>query len=185
MRSPVIHLVTSDLSRPVASAINAQNTTLPGGRVDTSRDYLTLRVEGRVASVDELRGIIVREQAGRAIRLDEIADVKDTVQDADTSALWNGERTVLLAISKQSGQNTVEVVDAVKSRMQDLQKELPQGYSLEVQRDAELVDLPPSTRRNLELVQTLRGEDVPLPDPAKMGRGLRAKLSRLIKTKIF
>ena len=123
----------------VAAAINAQNTTLPGGRVDTSRDYYTLRVNGRVESVEALRAIIVRDQAGRAIRLDEIADVADGVQDADTSAMWNGERTVLLALSKQSGTNTVAVVDAIFERMADVQKELPAGYTLEVQRDGSAV----------------------------------------------
>jgi hydrophobic/amphiphilic exporter-1 (mainly G- bacteria), HAE1 family len=123
----------------VAAAINSQNLTLPGGRVDTSRDYLTLRVEGRVTSVDAMRAIILRDTGGRSIRLDEVAIVKDGVQDADTSALWNGERTVLLAISKQSGTNTVSVVDAVKSRMEDVSKELPKGFALEVQRDGSAV----------------------------------------------
>lgn len=123
----------------VAGAINAQNITLPGGRVDTSRDYLTLRVNGRVESVDELRAIIVRDQQGRSVRLDELAEVNDGVQDADTSAMWNGERTVVLSISKQSGTNTIEVVDDIRERMADIQKELPAGYFLEVQRDGSAV----------------------------------------------
>lgn len=123
----------------VAGSINAQNITLPGGRVDTSRDYFTLRVNGRVESVDELRAIIVRDTAGRSIRLDELATVVDGVQDADTGAMWNGERTVLLSLSKQSGTNTVAVVDAIKERMLDVQKELPAGYKLEVQRDGSAV----------------------------------------------
>ncbi|MBX5481070.1 MAG: efflux RND transporter permease subunit [Myxococcaceae bacterium] len=119
----------------VAAAINAQNITLPGGRVDTSREYLSLEVQGRVESVDALKDIIVREQNGRAIRLSEIATVEDGVEDFDTSAMWNDDRTVLLAIRKQSGTNTVAVVDAVKERMAEVQKELPPGYSLVVQRD--------------------------------------------------
>src|SRR4029079_1907616 len=47
----------------VAADIHAQNTHLPRGAVDPSRDYLTVKVNGRVTSVDELRGIIVREQS--------------------------------------------------------------------------------------------------------------------------
>jgi HAE1 family hydrophobic/amphiphilic exporter-1 len=100
----------------VAAAINAQNITLPGGRVDTSRDYYSVRVEGRVASVDELRAIIVRDASGRSVRLDELASVEDTVEDVSTSARWNGEPTVLLAIRKQSGTNTVAVVDSIRER---------------------------------------------------------------------
>ncbi|MFO0599649.1 MAG: efflux RND transporter permease subunit [Myxococcaceae bacterium] len=123
----------------VAGAINAQNITLPGGRVDTSRDYYTLRINGRVETVQDLGAIIVRDQAGRSIRLDEIAEVKDGVQDVDSSARWNGERTVLMSISKQSGTNTVAVVDSIRERMKDVSKELPPGYRLEVQRDGSAV----------------------------------------------
>ncbi len=123
----------------VAAAINAQNITLPGGRVDTSKDYYSVRIEGRVESVEELKGIIIKDQAGRSVRLDELGTVDDTVEDVQTSAMWNGERTVLLALRKQSGTNTVAVVDAVKSRMVDIQKELPAGYNLEIQRDGSAV----------------------------------------------
>ena len=123
----------------VARAIDAQNVTLPGGRVDTSRDYLTVRVNGRVENVDELKAIIIREQNGRAVRLDEVATVEDGVEDVTTSAMWNGERTVILALRKQSGTNTVEVVDNVRARIKELSQELPPGYALEVQRDGSAV----------------------------------------------
>jgi hydrophobic/amphiphilic exporter-1 (mainly G- bacteria), HAE1 family len=120
----------------VASAIDAQNLTLPGGRVDVSRDFLTLRVHGRVESVDELRKIVVQEQNGRSVRLSEVADVEDGTEEVETAASWSGERTVLLTVRKQSGTNTITVVDKVLARMADLQRELPSGYKLEVQRDA-------------------------------------------------
>jgi multidrug efflux pump subunit AcrB len=123
----------------VASAINAQNITLPGGRVDTSRDYFTVRVQGRVASVEELKHIVVRDQSGRSVQLEELGSVEDAVEDVATSALWNGQRTVLLAIRKQSGTNTVAVVDALRARMTDIQQELPSGYKLEIQRDGSAV----------------------------------------------
>ncbi len=123
----------------VAGAINAQNITLPGGRVDVSRDYLSVRVQGRVASIEELRAIIIRDQVGRSIRLDEIAKVEDGVEDISTTAMWNGERTVLISLRKQSGTNTVAVADAAKSRLADIQRELPSGYALEVQRDGAAV----------------------------------------------
>lgn len=123
----------------VASAINAQNITLPGGRVDASRDYLTLRVNGRVQSIDELKLVILQNKDGRAIRLEEIATVEDGVEDVKTSAMWNENRTVLLALRKQSGTNTVAVVDKVKERLKDIEKELPPGYALQIQRDGSAV----------------------------------------------
>ena len=123
----------------VARAIDSQNVTLPGGRVDTSRDYLTVRVNGRVESVEQLKSIIVREQNGRAIRLDEVATIEDGVEDVETSAMWNGERTVLLSLRKQSGTNTLQVVDAVKARLEEVKKDLPAGFDIQIQRDGSAV----------------------------------------------
>jgi hydrophobic/amphiphilic exporter-1 (mainly G- bacteria), HAE1 family len=123
----------------VARAIDAQNMTTPGGRVDASRDYLTVRVHGRVENVDEMRKLVVKQDNGRVVRLEEIARVEDGVEELETSALWNGERTVLLAVRKQSGTNTVAVVDAVNERLKDVRAELPHGYTLEVQRDSSAV----------------------------------------------
>jgi hydrophobic/amphiphilic exporter-1 (mainly G- bacteria), HAE1 family len=123
----------------VGAAVNNQNNTLPGGRLDMSRDLMTVRVEGRVQSVDELRGVIVREINGHAVRLDEVAEVEDGVQDLETVASWNGVKTVILAIRKQSGTNTVQVVDDIKTRMEEMKSELPAGVSLVVQRDGSAV----------------------------------------------
>jgi len=85
----------------VAAAIGAQNVTMPGGRVDTSRDYLSVRIIVRVGSVEALRNIVVREQAGRVVRLTDVASVEDGTGDVETSARWNGEPTVLLTVRKQ------------------------------------------------------------------------------------
>ncbi len=123
----------------VGAAVNGQNSTLPGGRLDMSRDYLTLRVEGRVQSIDELKGVIIRETNGHAVRLDELATVDDGVQDLESSASWNGDKTVILAIRKQSGTNTVQVVDDVKVRMEEIKDQLPKGVTLVVQRDGSAV----------------------------------------------
>ncbi len=123
----------------VGAAISSQNVTLPGGRLDTSRDYLTVRVNGRVRSVDEMKAIVVRNQQGRSVRLDEVATVEDGVEDVSTAARWNGEPTVLLVVRKQSGTNTVAVVDTVRARLDEVRKELPEGYALEIQRDGSQV----------------------------------------------
>lgn len=123
----------------IGAAINSQNITLPGGRLDISRDYLTVRVNGRVKSLDEMRAVVVRNQQGREIRLDEIATIEDGLEDVATAARWNGEPTVLLALRKQSGTNTVAVVDTVKERMAEVRTQLPKGYSLDIQRDGSQV----------------------------------------------
>jgi hydrophobe/amphiphile efflux-1 (HAE1) family protein len=119
----------------VGGALNAQNLTMPGGRVDTSRDFLTVRVHGRVDSVEQIGQIVVKQDGGRVIRVADVADVEDGIEEPETSAFWNGERTIVLALRKQSGTNTVAVVDAVKARLAEVREELPPGYTLSIQRD--------------------------------------------------
>lgn len=120
----------------VAAAINGQNITLPGGRVDASREYISVRVLGRAENVPQIGSIIVRNTENRPVYLNEIAEVADGVEDVTTAAEWNGVPTVVLAIRKQSGSNTVAVVDALLARLETFKAELPPGYRVDVQRDA-------------------------------------------------
>ncbi len=78
---------------------------------------------------------MVRDQDQHAVHLDEVATVEDGTADEKTYAALDRERTVLLSIVKQSGQNTVTVVDAVKARLVELQKRLPEGTTIDVVRD--------------------------------------------------
>lgn len=119
----------------VTRAIATQNLSMPGGRVDTGRDQLTLRVHGRVESVDELERLPVRGIGDQAIRVGDVARVEDGEEEPATLALWDGEPAVVLAIRKQSGSNTVAVADAVNERIGELRAELPPGYSVEIVRD--------------------------------------------------
>ncbi len=119
----------------VARAIGAENVSIPGGRVDTGRDQLTLRVNGRVADALDVGKLPVRTTGERAILVGDVARVEDSAQDAESAALWNGQPTVALAIRKQTGANTVAVADLVRERIGELGTELPKGYSIEVIRD--------------------------------------------------
>ncbi|HVY47237.1 MAG TPA: efflux RND transporter permease subunit [Minicystis sp.] len=124
-------LTPADVQRAIAS----QNLSTPGGSVETGPENLTLRVIGKVTSVEALGRIVVREQNQHAVHVDEVATVEDGTADEKTYAALDKQRTVLLQIVKQSGQNTVTVVDAVKKRLADLGQRLPQGTTVEVVRD--------------------------------------------------
>ncbi|HEY4117576.1 MAG TPA: efflux RND transporter permease subunit [Byssovorax sp.] len=124
-------LTAADVQRAIAS----QNLSTPGGSVETGPTNLTLRVIGKVTSVEALGRVVVREIGEHAVHLDDVATVEDGASDEKTYAEYDRQRTVLLSILKQSGQNTVEVVDAVKKRMKEIQKQLPAGSELEVVRD--------------------------------------------------
>src|SRR5207245_9195949 len=125
------NLTVTDVSR----ALQAQNIEIPGGRVDQGPQSLTLRTRGRVQTVAEFGDIIVREKDGHPIRVADVARVEDGQAEAETIANVDGAGTVLLQIRRQSGTNTVEVVNAVKERLTDLQRTLPSGYHVRIVRN--------------------------------------------------
>jgi hydrophobic/amphiphilic exporter-1 (mainly G- bacteria), HAE1 family len=125
------NLTVTDVSR----ALQAQNIEVPGGRVDQGPQSLTLRTRGRVNSVGEFNDIVIREKDGHPIRISEVARVEDGEADADTIANVDGTPTVLLDVRRQSGTNTVEVVKAVRERLDEVRANLPPGYNARIVRD--------------------------------------------------
>ncbi len=120
----------------VQRTIATQNLTMPGGALDTGPSQITLRVKGRVTSTDELGALVIRTVDDHPIRVRDVARIEDSEEEAESAALRDGEPAVVLAIRKQSGSNTVEVVDAVRERVLELSGTLPRGVSIEVVRDA-------------------------------------------------
>ena len=125
------NLTVTDVSR----ALQLQNAEIPGGRVEQGATAMTLRTRGRVGSVAEFGNVVVRERDGHAILLRDVARVEDAMAEAETTANLDGEPTVLLTIRRQSGTNTVQVVDAVRERLEEVRPTLPVGYDVRVVRD--------------------------------------------------
>src|SRR5205814_363847 len=125
------NLTVTDASR----ALQGQNIEIPGGRLDQGPQSVTLRTRGRVQTVADFNEIVVREKDGHPVRIGDVARVEDGEAEAETVANVNGTGTVLLQVRRQSGTNTVEVVQAVKERLQTLARALPAGYSVRIVRD--------------------------------------------------
>jgi HAE1 family hydrophobic/amphiphilic exporter-1 len=119
----------------VQRAIVAQNITAPGGAVDTGPQRLVFRVRGRVESVNAIGEIVVRQVGDHAILVRDVARVVDGQEEAETAASLSGKPAVVLVIRKQSGQNSVKVVDALKERLDELERVLPAGTHIKVIRD--------------------------------------------------
>ena len=125
------NVTASDVQR----AISGQNLTVPGGRVDTGPEQLTLRIHGRVERPEEIGELVVRREAGHSIRVKDVGRVEDGAEERETAAVLNGDPTIVLPIRKQSGSNTVQVVDEILLRLGDLRKSLPEGAQIDVVRD--------------------------------------------------
>jgi HAE1 family hydrophobic/amphiphilic exporter-1 len=125
------NLTVTDVSR----ALQSQNAEIPGGRVEQGASAMTLRTRGRVQSVQEFGDIVVKERDGHPILLRDVALIEDGMARAETKANLDGEPTVMLTVRRQSGTNTVQVVDAVRERLADIAPLVPPGYEIRVVRD--------------------------------------------------
>jgi HAE1 family hydrophobic/amphiphilic exporter-1 len=124
-------LTAADLSRSLAS----QNVEIPAGRLEQGGKQVTLRMRGRVRSLEELRDVTVGLREGYAVRLRDVAEIEDGKAEPESAGFQGQRSAVLLSIRKQSGTNTVEVVDSIKGALADMKPRLPQGYRIEVARD--------------------------------------------------
>ncbi len=119
----------------VQAGLAQQNITVPGGTLEAGTQQQTLRLQGRVESPEAFADIVLKTTTGRPIRVRDVARVEDSVADQATLARLNGDPIVLLSVKKQSGRNTVKVVDSVLARLSAIQRNLPDGVDVEVVRD--------------------------------------------------
>jgi HAE1 family hydrophobic/amphiphilic exporter-1 len=131
MKLRAYNLSAVDVQRALAS----QNLTTPGGSVDTGPQAITLRILGRVDSVDALSRIVLLNDNDHTVRISDVGSIEDGEEELTSIASYDGEQTVVLSVRKQSGTNTVEVVDTVLKRLDDVRRTLPTGIQLEVIRD--------------------------------------------------
>jgi hydrophobe/amphiphile efflux-1 (HAE1) family protein len=131
----------------VERALGSQNITVPGGEINTGPSRVSLRVEGRVASVGAIGQIVIRETKDHATRVVDVARVEDGTEEEKSWASEDGVQTLVLSVRKQSGENTVAVADAVRERLTRIEKANP-GTTLRVVRDNSL-----SIRTSLEAVR--------------------------------
>jgi HAE1 family hydrophobic/amphiphilic exporter-1 len=120
----------------VQKAIAANNTNIPTGRLDGAKQAFTIESSGALNKASEYRPIIVAWRNGNPIRLEQLANVVDGVNDDKLIAWYNNVRGVVLAISRQPGTNTVEVVDNVKRLLPEFQHEIPPAAKLDIAFDA-------------------------------------------------
>ncbi|MGE3768630.1 MAG: efflux RND transporter permease subunit [Kofleriaceae bacterium] len=133
----------------VERAIAAGNVSVPGGRIEKGPNNLSLRVESRVRDPKKIGNIIVKQHAESPVRVADVATVVDAEEDADSAASRNGTPAIVLLVRKQTGTNTVAVVDALKKQVAELAPQLPAGYSVDVVRDNS-VQIRVSTHQVLE-----------------------------------
>ena len=109
----------------VASAIRAGNNILPNGVLYGPKDAYTIRSNSQLTSAADFSKLVVAYRNGSPVRLNELGNVLDSVQENKIASWFSGTRAIVLAIQRQPGTNTVEVVDAVKKLMPMLERQIP------------------------------------------------------------
>src|SRR5213593_2279920 len=119
----------------VRDAIQRQNLELPGGRLDQTRRELVVRTMGRVERAADFGDLIVARGGERPLRVRDIGTAEDGIIEPRTLSRLNGENAVQLVVRKQSGTNTVEVIDRVHAELDRLRAVLPADVEMRVIRD--------------------------------------------------
>ena len=123
----------------VAQAVAERNVNLPVGVISGPRETVTLESTGQLLSAERFADAIIAYRDGRPVRLDQIGRVIDSVEN-DQSAAWFhdrgvGKRSVILAVQRQPGANTVAVVDRVRGLLPVMRAQIPPSVGIAVMYD--------------------------------------------------
>src|SRR5512139_558918 len=130
-------------------ALARQNLEIPGGRVTYGDSEKVLRTMARIRTAEDFGTVIVAARGGAPIRISDLGTVVDGTEEPRTISRFNGQNAVSLLVRKQSGTNTVKVVDLVKERLARIAATLPPDYRVQTVRDQSRF-----IRRSFEEVQT-------------------------------
>ncbi len=112
------------------AAIAQGNPNLPSGTLSGASKAYTLDTTGAISTAAQFRPMIVAYRQGRPVRLDEVARVSDSVENDKNASWFNGDRSIILAVQRQPGTNTVEIVDGIRDLLPMLEAQMPAGMKL-------------------------------------------------------
>lgn len=122
------NLTAQDIQR----AVTSENIEAPGGRVIRGPAEMGVRTMGRVEEVKEFGDIIIKNVGGAPVRLKDVGYAEDGMAERRSFAYYKGKPAVLIEVRRQIGSNTVNVVDAIRKRLDTLNGQLPPGVKIDV-----------------------------------------------------
>ena len=116
----------------VGNALALGNVNLPTGTLQGEKQAFTIQATGQLYNAAAYRPLIVAYRSGSPVRLEELGRVIDSVENDKVANWYKNERAVVLAIQRQPGTNTVEVVDSIKRLLPDFRIQIPPSVKMEV-----------------------------------------------------
>ncbi len=114
----------------ISQTIAAENRNVPSGSIDIGAESFTLRVEKEFKDPSELMDIVVSTKDGQTVYLRDVATVIDGLEEKSQESFTDGERSAMIAIQKQSGANTVNVIRSVKEKLKTIEQSLPSDVKI-------------------------------------------------------
>ncbi|MBC7783089.1 MAG: efflux RND transporter permease subunit, partial [Burkholderiales bacterium] len=119
----------------IGDAVRQQNSEVPGGNLTGAQSEQSLRTMGRIEEPAQFAEIILKYENGAAVRIRDVATVTDGTAEMRSVARLNGAPSVSLDVRRQSGANTIAVIESVKALAEKARANLPPGVQLQVIRD--------------------------------------------------
>lgn len=114
----------------ISQIIAAENRNVPSGNIDIGSETFNLRVEKEFKNPNELLDIVVGSSNGQLVYLRDVATIYDGPEEKSQESYTNGRRSAMIAIQKQVGANTVNVVKSVKKHLETIEKTLPSDIKI-------------------------------------------------------
>ena len=125
-------------TQQVATALSAANSNKPKGEFTGSVAAWTIDANDQLLKAEEYRGLIVASNQNGVVRLSDVADVQDSVEDIRNAGISNGKRAVLLVIFRQPGANIISTVDNVRALLPELRASISPAINVDVVMDRTL-----------------------------------------------
>jgi len=119
----------------IDNAVKGENLDISGGLLDVGAMKRNLQLKGQFHTAQDIEKIIIRNPAGGAVYLKDIATIRDTIKDRESYARLDGKNVVTLNIIKRSGENLIETSDKVKGAVEEMKKSLPRDLTVVVTGD--------------------------------------------------
>ncbi|HVW06311.1 MAG TPA: efflux RND transporter permease subunit, partial [Vicinamibacterales bacterium] len=119
----------------LATAIGTNSVNRPTGTLYGPDRTYAIKTDGQLTNAAGFRQLIVAYRDGRPVRLDEVANVYDGVENDKQASWFNDSRTIYLAVNRQPGTNTVEIADSIRAMLPEIQTQLPAALSLDIRND--------------------------------------------------
>ncbi len=132
----------------IRSAIETGNVNVPAGTLYGPHSAFMLKTNGQLKDASEFAKLPVAYRNGSTVRLSEIGKITDSVENDKVASWYNGKRAIVLAIQRQPGTNTVQIVDSIKEILPELRNQIPGSVDMDI-----LYDRTTSIRASIEDVE--------------------------------